>query len=61
MKCPNDKTEMEKGYLLDDSRIWATDDVIQKAFRALHHFNTKVFAMRCPNCGKIELYSEVKK
>ena len=60
MKCPNDKTEMELGFM--DEAHWISGKMpkLGKVF-ALGRTTKAVQAFCCPNCGKIELYSEVKK
>jgi hypothetical protein len=63
MKCPNDQTEMDKGSLIggkmwlkiDENNFW------QKIDRKVVDMSRRVFAWRCPSCGKVELSTEIKK
>lgn len=60
MKCPNDETQMEKGYLTANGRAWIkfTDSLRDKISELISTHQLFVWAWRCPNCKKIELTSE---
>ena len=61
MKCPIDKTEMEKGELISHGSQWEKNDSDKKGFFDKLTWNfTPVFAYRCPKCGKVELTTETK-
>jgi hypothetical protein len=63
MKCPNDQTEMEKGCLVLHGNGWRRYDtgIFSRIFLRGFTFGERVFAWKCPKCGKIELYTEEKK
>jgi hypothetical protein len=54
MKCPIDKTEMEKGQLVEHGTGWRPKDKIGFLEKSLFG-NRPVFAYKCPKCGKVEL------
>lgn len=63
MKCPNDQMEMEKGGLTTNGNGWIkfSESLYSKIVWTGFVFGNRVFAWKCPKCGKIELYSEEKK
>lgn len=65
MKCPNDQSEMEQGAI-SHANTWLKNDgnIVRQFDRKLTNIISKspwVIAWKCPNCGKIELTSEVDK
>lgn len=58
MQYPVCQTEMERGSLTVNGTIWS------KSWWAQNNLywgpGNRIFAFRCPKCGKIELTSEVK-
>ncbi len=63
MKCPIDKTEMEKGIISSYGSRWAKGDV-SRAIGYTWFWLKKIsgpvlVAYRCPECGKVELTTEV--
>ena len=62
MKCPIDKTEMEKGIIPDKATYvttilrWAKSVNIILGAKETQN----IIAYRCPKCGKVELTTEVK-
>jgi predicted RNA-binding Zn-ribbon protein involved in translation (DUF1610 family) len=62
MKCPNCGGEMEKGTLSGNGNIWLKPGFRAKILKAtyLGLANPYVYAWKCSNCGKIELYAEKK-
>lgn len=60
MKCQNCGGEMEKGTLSDNGNIWLKPGFRAKILKAtyLGLANPYVYAWKCSNCGKIELYAE---
>ena len=60
MKCPNDQTEMEKGFF--DSAHWFSGEkpTMMKIFNIARKARY-VVAWKCSKCQKIELYAEEKK
>ena len=63
MKCPIDKTEMEKGILADKGYIsygklaWGSEISF---LNQIVEDKKEVSAYRCPKCGKVELTTETK-
>ena len=58
MKCPIDQTEMEKGSIYGLGKdVWRSDT--KNTFGVFSKYE-KIFAYRCPKCGKIELIAEIK-
>ncbi|MBI2595209.1 hypothetical protein HYW46_00550 [Candidatus Daviesbacteria bacterium] len=57
MKCPNDQSEMEKGKLVD--RL--IQEVANMSWMGEGDERTKIIALKCPKCGKVELYTETEK
>jgi hypothetical protein len=53
---------MEKGTLSGDGNIWLKSGFRAKILKAtyLGLANPYVYAWKCSNCGKIELYAEKK-
>lgn len=61
MKCPNCKTEMEKGMC--NGAYWRGEGLstkMQEMFGEKTLGNVRITAYHCPKCGKIELATEVK-
>ncbi len=61
MKCPLCQTEMEKGGLTGEGTKWVASDTLWGKLLPTVLGGTRVFAYRCPKCGKIELISEPQK
>lgn len=69
MKCPIDKTEMEKGVLQNDGTGWSSGMLATINRMSGTLFNVKfggseakkVDAYRCSKCGKVELTTESDK
>lgn len=62
MTCPNCKVGMEKGSLMAHGQFWTNRS--GKFLRSIVGFiaqGLRVTANRCPDCGKIELYTEAEK
>lgn len=63
--CPNCKKEMEKGVLGTDYQSWMSEDSAMAKLNWLAQppvfGQPRLLTYRCPNCGKVELYSEVEK
>ena len=57
MKCPNDQTEMEKGFFSSAHWISGKKPILSKVL-ALGRKTIYVTAWHCSKCGKIELYTE---
>lgn len=59
MNCPNDKTEMEAGFI---SSKWTSKAQTKKVFgmTTSNISSELITAYKCPNCGKIELVLETK-
>lgn len=59
MKCPNDQTEMEEGFI--DTGYWLSGKKpsLSKVF-AIGRKTIYAIAWRCSKCGKIELYTEME-
>ncbi len=60
MKCPNDKTDMEKGHM--DGYWWKNGEIpsLVTIGRKDHPNGGNsywIMAYRCPQCGKIEVYT----
>lgn len=61
MQCPNCKIEMEKGQLSGRGVVGDFKWSPEKAFgNAFYLGGTKLVAYKCPQCGKVELTTEVK-
>lgn len=60
MKCPNDQTDMEKGYIAQ-SRWYEYNSNKLFVKMGLLAGGKIVIAWKCPKCGKIEIYTEDKK
>lgn len=59
MKCPNCKSEMEKGNLATNGNLWVK---VSRLYKYMSIFGgVPVYAYKCPKCGKIELTSETEK
>lgn len=58
MQCPNDKTEMEQGFLVNLGQNWAKGKPIGTGISEKVTGGKYIFAYRCPKCGKIELTTE---
>lgn len=59
MKCPIDKTEMEKGAISIPGKVdtmWYSRKSLLDSIRG-----KELIAYRCPKCGKIELTTEPDK
>lgn len=66
MKCPNDKTEMEKGLI--DSAVWMSGERSNFLYNMLKvniwpqkRKIKPVTAWCCPNCGEVKLVVETGK
>ncbi len=61
MKCPNDQSEMERGFLSSHGSRWV--EKINPIMVGLVQIGLGdlVNAMKCPECGKVELYTETEK
>lgn len=57
MQCPNCKIEMEKGIILNGIH-WIPAN--QWRARLIGGTGERVYAFRCPKCGRVELTTEVK-
>ena len=61
MQCPNDKTEMEKGFIGQMGQIWKGGTPSGTGIAEAISLGGKyIFAYRCPKCGKVELTTETK-
>lgn len=60
MLCKDCKVEMEKGILISNGQIWTTQlNPLTKIFGGIFpKVMRRVQAWNCPNCKKIELYTE---
>ena len=59
MKCPNDKTEMEKGFM--NNQVWKKGVPLGTKIPEVMSFGgSYVFYYRCPKCGRVELTTETK-
>ncbi len=56
MKCPIDKTEMEKGF--STGMYWRKGQIWNKSIGKMINGGNYVIAWKCPKCGKIELKLE---
>lgn len=62
MRCPKCDIEMQKGQLGSTGNLWMEKIVSTTAVKFLSMSKAPfVFAYRCPNCGKVELISEIDK
>ena len=60
MKCPIDKTEMEKGFI-HNSMVWKKGKPWGIGVAETISLGGKfISAYRCPKCEKVELTTEVK-
>ncbi len=55
MKCPNCKSEMEKGMLAGNGGAWIKAGASTALASFLTLGATLVHAYSCPKCGKVEL------
>ncbi len=66
MNCPNCKIEMEEGEMLSHGiSVWRKKEIRKPGFFSNYQkfiLGGKCFvvAYKCPKCGKIELYGEIK-
>ncbi len=64
MKCPNCKSEMEKGVLGSHNESWIPEKSALATLNRLAQAPTfgkpRLWAYRCPKCGKVELTTETK-
>ena len=57
MKCPLCKREMEKGNLLGHGTTWGKTKFVVGMARLFAGDKPEVIAYKCPQCGKVELYT----
>jgi rubrerythrin len=64
MNCPICKTEMEKGVLGSQNESWIPENTALAKLNWLAQTPTfgqpRLWAYRCPKCGKVELTTEEK-
>ena len=64
MKCPIDKTEMEKGIIDETATGWMSGKSflgkISSIGVGITWGKNRIWAYRCPKCGKVELTTEVE-
>ena len=65
LKCPNCGTGMEKGFISADSFSWLPQNSFPGNLKSLAFSIAtlgypKLYAYRCPKCGKVELVTEVE-
>jgi len=62
MKCQVCNTEMEKGILSSDGKIWVSGmrEKMAETFNKDILNGVLIHAYRCPKCGKVELTTGVK-
>lgn len=56
MKCPNDGTDMTKGFLLQSGQKWHEGDIVNNFFSSFLAWKSNaVEAWKCSKCNRIEL------
>jgi hypothetical protein len=63
--CPNCKNNLEKGFLGTENESWISEKSVMAKLNWIEQPPTfgkpRLYAYRCADCGKVELYSEVQK